>query len=369
MRFWNRLLYVGVAGAMTYLNHFQSASRGVPPLIYCSLILVLLSYVSIDIVLHKAEYSFGLCTLEADALHLRQGKLTGERAQAVRTKWREREDKYCSSIKGHLPQPPSRWRLLPERDPWNQMKWVGRPARCKVKGQLIESLDDTYNFRRGYALKYVGDVEDKTHLLPWLLGNRVNLNLRERRVYLDLGANALQTSIQWFMRMYPCDFTEVHAFEINAALLRFPEVPFQEDGNKLEEENPGAVVVKETPGIPAWQLNRMKFYNALVSDADGEGETKAVNITRFMKESLKLSAADTVVVKMDIEGSEWEILERWLDDPEMVDIVDELFVEIHYDHPTMKSFWFDFFQNRTREQATHLLAGMRQKGFFVHAWP
>jgi hypothetical protein len=35
------------------------------------------------------------------------------------------------------------------------MKWVGKPACCKVKGQLIESLENTYNFQRGFSLKYV----------------------------------------------------------------------------------------------------------------------------------------------------------------------------------------------------------------------
>jgi hypothetical protein len=103
------------------------------------------------------------------------------------------------------------------------MKWIAKPARCRVEGELIENLDEHYNFRRGYALKFTADVEDETHLLPWLLGSKVNLNARARRMYLDLGANAFETSIQWFMRWYPWDFTEVHAFEIDPQVLKLPK--------------------------------------------------------------------------------------------------------------------------------------------------
>ena len=67
--------------------------------------------------------------------------------------------------------------------------------------------------------------------------------------------------------------------------------------------------------------------NDFVSDGDDKA-SNSVNITKFMKEKLRLKATDTVVVKMDIEGSEWPILRRWLIDPEMALIVDELFVEI-----------------------------------------
>ncbi len=236
-----------------------------------------------------------------------------------------------------------------------------------MKGERIENLDEHYNFRPGYALKFTADVEDKTQILPWLLGSKVNLNERARRVYLDLGANAFETSIQWFMRWYPCDFTEVQAFEIDPQLLKLPEVEFAEDDN-VEVPNPRAIVAKKTPGNPNWMLQRMTVYNQFVSDADDDA-TKAVNTTRFMKETLNLSTSDTVVVKMDIESTEWPILQRWLEDLQMADIVDELFVEIHFQHPSMSAFGWDDFAPSTRDQASYLLACLRSKGFVVHPWP
>jgi len=37
-----------------------------------------------------------------------------------------------------------------------------------VAGLPIERLEPEYNFRRGYALGFTPEVEDKTHLLPFL---------------------------------------------------------------------------------------------------------------------------------------------------------------------------------------------------------
>jgi hypothetical protein len=104
----------------------------------------------------------------------------------------------------------------------------------------------------------------------------------------------------------------------------------------------------------------MTVYNQFVSDADDDA-TKAVNMTRFMKETLNLSASDTVVLRMDIESTERPILQRWLEDPQMVDIVDELFVEIHYRHPSMSAFGWDNFAPSTRDQASYLLASCALK--------
>lgn len=85
----------------------------------------------------------------------------------------------------------------------------------------------------------------------------------------------------------------------------------------------------------------MKLYNFLVSDDDDPGKN-AINVTRFTVEG------DTVVVKTDIEGSE---LKRWMDDREMVGILDERFVEVHYSHPSMAGFGWLQFKEHSREDA------------------
>ena len=343
---------------MTYLHELQSVSRNVSPRVLYFVIGVLLSYILIDFSLHHsgnsqcAELVFDAARAKAE-----KAKVDTEAENAAK------EDAICGSVLGHLTAAP---RDLKVDDAWSQMKWIGSPARCKVKGHLIESLDVPNNFRRGFALRFVHDVEDKTHVLPWLYGSKVDLNVPKRRVYLDLGANNFHTSVEWFLRMYPCDFTEVHAFEVNVGWFVVPEQGFNESGN-WRPENPQAVRVNAVPGIPDWMLKRIKVYNKFVNDFDDE-KTNSVNITRFMTETLNLKESDTVVVKMDIEGAEWPILKRWLEEPGMADIIDELFVEIHYHHPSMLAYHWGKFEH-TRDEATKLIAGLRSRGYFIHAWP
>lgn len=57
----------------------------------------------------------------------------------------------------------------------------------------------------------------------------------------------------------------------------------------------------------------------------------------------------------------------WMEDPDMPQIIDELFLEVHYQHPSME--YFQWTQGHTREEATRLYLQLRYKGFFVHAWP
>lgn len=316
-------------------------------------IILLSCYVVLDLLANHSDLSFPSLMSCSSLLNSKQEETANTR-----------EPDICTTLQGHLDVNISSYN---QEDAWKQMKWVGQAARCRVKGHLIEKLDPGLNFRRGFALKFAGDVEDKTHVLPWLLGTRVDLNSRKRRVYLDLGANAFSTSITWFLRMYPCDFTEVHAFEVDAHLLIKPQEGFAEDAN-YARPNQWAVMVKEVPRVPGWMLRRIHVYNKFVSDHD-DVEGKAINITRFMKEELKLKEEDAVVVKMDIEGSEWPILQRWMEDADMAAIVDELFVEVHYDDASMHGYHWARFAPTTRQQAHSLLAQLRLHGFFAHAWP
>ncbi|CAI5941798.1 unnamed protein product [Closterium sp. NIES-65] len=95
-----------------------------------------------------------------------------------------------------------------------------------------------------------------------------------------------------------------------------------------------------------------------------------IDIEGWLLEDLQLKEEDSVVVKMDIEGYEWEILQHWISNPCMAAIVDELFVEVHYHHPSMTEFmWTEEYFIHTRDDATRLLTDLRKAGFYVHPWP
>jgi hypothetical protein len=65
---------------------------------------------------------------------------------------------------GHLPERQSSQQQ--QAGPWDQMKWIGKSARCRVKGELIENHDEHYTFRCSYSLKFTADVEDKNIFFP-----------------------------------------------------------------------------------------------------------------------------------------------------------------------------------------------------------
>ncbi|CAI5507322.1 unnamed protein product [Closterium sp. Naga37s-1] len=265
-----------------------------------------------------------------------------------------------------LPPRPSPPRLADTHN----AQWTPRVSPCLVAGLPIEELDAHLNFRRGWTLGFVDDVEDKTQILPFLRANMdPTLHTRKRRVFVDLGANKFDTSVTWFLRMYPLDFTEIHAVEVEADLFQKPstpplEVPAYEinSHSRLRPFHGGPA------GFPAWLMDRVHPYNFFISSQDNhEGNT--VNVTRWLLDELQLTEDDTVIVKMDIEGAEWAVLHEWLAIPHMPAIVDELFVEVHYHHPSMEGLtWTDRF-NHTLDDTTQLLTDLRRVGFYVHPWP
>lgn len=52
----------------------------------------------------------------------------------------------------------------------------------------------------------------------------------------------------------------------------------------------------------------------------------------------------------------------------MARVIDELWVKVYYNHPTMSAYSWDRFPHN-REEAADLLSSLRKKGFFVHYWP
>ncbi|CAI5995422.1 unnamed protein product, partial [Closterium sp. NIES-64] len=149
----------------------------------------------------------------------------------------------------------------------------------------------------------------------------------ERRVYIDLGAKTFDTSVTWFLRMYPLDFTEIHAVEARPDVFQKPNTTVPKVlANDLGEDSRLRPKGQGPADFPQWLLERVHPYTFFVSSMDDQ-EKNMVNVTRWFLEDLQLKEGDSVVVKMDIEGHEWAILQHWLSNPRMAAIVDELFVE------------------------------------------
>mmetsp|Transcript_26247 Transcript_26247/g.42983 ORF Transcript_26247/g.42983 Transcript_26247/m.42983 type:complete len:286 (+) Transcript_26247:84-941(+) len=245
----------------------------------------------------------------------------------------------------------------------------------------IEPLFEEKDFRPDWKLT-TRDVEDRTYLLPYFLADRINTAHFRRRIYIDLGSATFESSVGWFLRVYPCDFTHMYTFEAGN-IFHLPQDKDLGNFMKSSDWRPSHGAPPLHPDaavVGAMYRDRIKHSRAVVDIEDvdlegaehmfGNGLDKVVNITRIMRDEIKLRKEDYVVVKMDIEGSEWFVLPSWLED-NTVDFIDELFVEVHYgDSPTLnRCCGWSRFAPKTRREATQLFNDFRKRGVFAHAWP
>ncbi|CAI5495926.1 unnamed protein product [Closterium sp. Naga37s-1] len=282
-------------------------------------------------------------------------------------------------------------------DPWVSAKWIPRMSPCPVAGLPIEELDEHLNFRRGYALGFVDDAEDKTQILPVLRAVLdPSMHTKKRRVLVDLGGRFFNTSVTWFLQSYPLDFTEIHAVEVRQGVFQVPAPSHKTLRANMGNRSRLRALHMGPADFPAWLLARVHSHHFKATARDDAAQVRGgawrrlvwatlypsthqtvnpsrqgvVNVTRWLLEELQLTPEDTVVVKMDIEGSEWDIFKAWLDLPLMARVIDELFVEVHYNHPSMHFFsWKPSLFAHSRREAGQLLNAMRSAGYYVHAWP
>ncbi|GAQ79019.1 hypothetical protein KFL_000220530 [Klebsormidium nitens] len=229
-------------------------------------------------------------------------------------------------------------------------KRIAMPAGERIQGLLVGVLHPELQFRPGYAHGQTDDCEDPSYLIPWLLGNQVDLNSASRRVFLDLGAAAFNSSTGWFMRNYPVDFDEIHAFEVVPDLF---EPPYD--------------VIGALPHPPV--VTQYEMMVGVSDEANTSLGVPGVDILRFITGELRIREEDTLIVKMDIEGGEWEVLPALLEAPAVLRLIDELFVETHYGDPIMRACGWDQFYPKKLEDALSLVNQLRQAGLRTHFWP
>ena len=210
------------------------------------------------------------------------------------------------------------------------------------KHLVIEPLAADEHFRPNFYRGLVLDAEDKSHLIPYLLGKHVDFRNFNRTVLIDIGANTFQSSVKWFLDNYPGQFREIYAFESKKGLFGKPY--FGKD--------------------PALKP-KFRLFESRVGTKNGKDE---IDIVHFMR-GIHLHVDDMVVMKMDIEEAEYEVL-RYMEDNHVLPLIDELMVEIHYNHSYMAHFgWQDLFTH-TIADAVELFRHLRQDvGMFVHPWP
>ena len=217
-----------------------------------------------------------------------------------------------------------------------------------------------------------------------LLGDAVSVPSGTRRLLFDLGANKWDTSLDWLLGTYPVRFDACYAWEMSRRLS--PRLPsaraWRGRGNGFRL--PGVIEVFYAKAAPQFaqcgdtgSCKKRELRRALEGCYDADlRHCRSFDVGRFIQ--ARARPEDYVVVKVDVEGFEYKLLDHW--QALGVDrLIDEIFVEFHFstDNPKLiKSSWneratrsYGKDHPMTKDNATSYFNRWRSLVPAFHAWP
>jgi hypothetical protein len=239
---------------------------------------------------------------------------------------------------------------LDTRSLYQAYEFVNVATPQRRRSVIIEPLTHSLRSPQYDATKDIELLEDRSSLI--LLPNALPPSVvYQRAILLDLGTRDFASGMHWFLHHYPMVFDEIHAFELRT------------DGIFTV---PPAEVIRRDYGARARPFEQGKFYfhNALVSTVDRtpskdaklsdeelaamygtrgmhwrwlrqNPKVPAVDLARLILEEVQPDKDDLVVMKMDLEGSEYDLVEH-LRAKGVLPLIDEIFIESHFDAPDMR---------------------------------
>lgn len=242
-----------------------------------------------------------------------------------------------------------------------------------------------------YRQRIVAEAEPlimEEPLKPWLTLKRnlanikhlpsiVDISFKSKYVYVDVGARSYGSSIgSWFRKQYPKQNKtfEIYAIEADkhfhddyklkkrvtllpyAAWVRNESLFFEinrDTEQKIQEKGRG--------------MGRIQPGQSSARPINGDVEKiRGFDFAEWLKRTV--SEKDFVVVKMDVEGTEFDIIPR-LFKTGAICLIDEIFLECHYNRwqrccPGVRSSKYE----RTYGQCLELFTSLRQSGVLVHQW-
>eukprot|EP00906_Rhabdomonas_costata_P035029 RCo049247 len=194
-----------------------------------------------------------------------------------------------------------------------------------------------------------------------------------RRVYLDLGGRDFNSSVKgFFLAQYPKAslFDNITVFEVAARFRASYHSVLPPRGPPWVSFRTQAVWISD--GRVWASMGKMASLRA-AGDGFKFNRTRpllgrkrpvsvpSIDFSRYLRETFTLS--DFVVVKMDIEGAEYQIIPKLLQEG-TVDLIDELFLECHY----FKWCWQITVVHKKWEDCLGMFQTLRNRGVYVHEW-
>ncbi|EOY07052.1 Methyltransferases [Theobroma cacao] len=230
-------------------------------------------------------------------------------------------------------------------------------------------------------------------LKPWItlkrninnikyLPSMVDISFKNRYVYVDVGARSYGSSIgSWFRKQYPKQNKTFHVYAIEAdkhfhkqyelkkkrvtllpyaAWVRNESLSFEINGDPGQEE------VNELKD-KGRGMGRIQPVKSRQGEFTGEvDEIQGFDFAEWLKNTV--TERDFVVMKMDVEGTEFDLIPR-LFETGAICLIDEIFLECHYNRwqrccPGQRSTKYE----KNYGQCLELFTSLRKSGVLVHQW-
>ncbi|KAJ0235017.1 Methyltransferase [Hirschfeldia incana] len=245
----------------------------------------------------------------------------------------------------------------------------------------------------GYKRDLIRDAEpliQEEPLKPWItlkkniqnvkyIPSMVDIRFKSRYVYVDVGARSYGSSIgSWFKKQYPKQNKTFDVFAIEADKAFHDEYKIKKKVQLLPyaawvrnetlsfeiNHDPGKEVEAKAMGRGMGRIQPVKKSSSSLA-----GEVNLIqgfDFADWLKKSVR--ERDFVVMKMDVEGTEFDLIPRLIKTGAIC-LIDELFLECHYNRwqrccPGQRSQKY----NKTYNQCLQLFTSLRQSGVLVHQW-
>lgn len=237
--------------------------------------------------------------------------------------------------------------------------------------------------------KKVEDLILEEPLKPWItlkknirnikyLSSVVDINFKRSYVYVDVGARSYGSSIgSWFKKGYPKQNKSFEIYAIEADRTFHEEYRSKKGVTLLPYaawvRNESLVFeVNRDPGSRRYfmrrrgGMGRIQPVQSSGNSVNYVDRIQGFDFANWLKS--RVSEKDYVVMKMDVEGTEFELIPR-LFETGAICLIDEIFLECHYNRwqkccPGVRSLKYE----KTYAQCLELFVSLRQSGVLVHQW-
>ncbi|KAJ7959904.1 Methyltransferase [Quillaja saponaria] len=244
----------------------------------------------------------------------------------------------------------------------------------------------------GYKREIIRNAEPlilEEPLKPWITLKRniknvkyltsvVDISYKNRYVYVDVGARSYGSSIaSWFKKQYPKQNKtfDVYAIEADRAFHEeykrkkrvklLPYAAWVRNETLFFEitRDPGKKVMPKGGGMG--RIHPVKTSSSYMGHSD-TNKIEGFDLADWLKSTV--TYRDFVVMKMDVEGTEFHLIPRLIQTGAIC-LIDEFFFECHYNRwqrccPGQRSAKYQ----KTYAQCLDLFTSLRESGVLVHQW-